>query len=67
MTSRNGEAGRVARPAPASELVAWSADGSEYSTPSRAVHKISRRLGCSFAVAAVVAQLAGLGPREVRR
>ena len=47
--------------------VCLAADTREYSAPALIIQRLSRRLGCSVEVAALVAELSGLGPREARR
>lgn len=56
-------AARRTRP---SEDVAYQTDSSENNTQSQIVQRLSRRHGISVEVAALVAKLSGLGPREVR-
>lgn len=62
-TVEGRSAGKRSRP---SECVARLIDASEYTPPSLAVHRLSRRLGVSTALAAVITDLAALGPREAR-
>ena len=49
-----------------SDVVARLTDASVIAHRDLAVHRLTRRLGVSVEVASVVAQLAGLGPREAR-
>lgn len=48
------------------DAVSHQIDSSEYTPPNLAVHRLSRRLGVSAALATVIADLAALGPREAR-
>lgn len=66
MACRNSEAGRVIRPAPASECLSRQNDHSKLPAVPPIVHSLARRLGVSIEVAGVVAELAALGPREAR-
>ena len=50
-----------------SEIVHRQIDTSEHSTDHRVVQRLSRRYGISPEVAALVAELSGLGPREGQR
>ena len=63
-TVEGRSAARRSRP---SEEVASTADVFHIAHRDLAVHRITRRLGCGIEVAAVVAQLAGLGPRDGAR
>ena len=62
-TVEGRSAGRRSRP---SECLSRQIDSSEVALTPFAVHRLARRLGISIEVTAVVAQLAGLGPREAR-
>ena len=62
-TVEGRSAGQRSRP---SDVVARLTDASLISHRDLAVHRLTRRLGISIEVAGVVAQLAGLGPREAR-
>ena len=63
-TVEGRSAGKRSRP---SEDAASTADVFRIAHRDLAVHRITRRLGCSSEVAAVVAYLAGIGPREAQR
>lgn len=62
-TVEGRSAGQRSRP---SECLSRQIDHSEIAPTPRAVHRLARRLNISLEVASVVAQLAGLGPREAR-
>jgi hypothetical protein len=66
MASRKGEARTAVARRRASEM-SYRSDPSEIAPHPLAVHRITQRLGVSIEVAAVVAQLAGLGPQEAAR
>ncbi|KQO59239.1 hypothetical protein ASF24_13850 [Methylobacterium sp. Leaf86] len=57
-------AGKRTRP---SDVVSRQIDSSEDTTSRLIINRLVHRFGVSVEVAAIVAQLAGLGPQEVRR
>ena len=63
-TVEGRSAGKRSRP---SECVARLTDASVNSTAPLVVQRLAQRFGVSPEVAALVAQLAGLGPQEARR
>lgn len=66
MAHKTDEAWRGGNLSQASNGVCSAADTFDISRSPLAVYRIARRLRCSDAVAALVAELAGLGPRNVR-
>ncbi|MBB3972521.1 hypothetical protein GGR24_001154 [Hansschlegelia beijingensis] len=68
MGSRYDEACAAVGRRQASEAVfVGTIDASENSIPSLIINRLSRRFAVSAAVAALVVELAGLGPQEARR
>ena len=61
------EGREAARPLRPSEVVVCQIDAFENSTNHPIVQRLSRRYGVSPEVAALVAELSGLGPREASR
>lgn len=65
MTGKEEARGAVGRTR-ASERVARQTDASAIAPTPTAVHHLARRLGVSVELAALLAELAALGPREAR-
>ncbi len=68
MASKYDEAcAAVARRQASEAVFVGTSDASENIIPRLIINHVSRRFAVSAAVAALVAELAGLGPREARR
>lgn len=49
-----------------SGMLSWAANGSDHTISRITINRLSQRFGYSLSVAARIAELAGLGPREAR-